>query len=140
MKSTVFSATSAEEIVSNLQRVQAEGMVPTLAIVFSSVVHNLEGFKSAFAEYNIEVFGASSSGEIINDEVLEDAVVVMLLDISREAFRLNVFDGEGKSSYAVGQSVAEWAKSFFENPAIMLMSAGLLVDGQQLVKGVTDTV
>ena len=140
MKSNVFSVTSVEEIESNLQSVQEEGMVPTLAIVFSSVVHNLEDLKSAFAKYNIEVFGASSSGEIINDEVLEDAIAVMLLDISREAFRLNVFDGEGKTSYDVGQGVAEWAKPFCENPAIMLMSAGLLVDGQKLVKGVIDNL
>ncbi|MEJ2098272.1 MAG: hypothetical protein P8Y38_14425, partial [Deltaproteobacteria bacterium] len=81
MKSKVFSATSVEEIESNLQSVQAEGMVPTLAIVFSSVLHSLEDLKSAFAKYNIEVFGASSSGEIINGAVLEDAVAVMLLDI-----------------------------------------------------------
>ena len=140
MKSNVFSVTSVEEIESNLQSVQEEGMVPTLAIVFSSVIHNLEDLKSAFAKYNIEVFGASSSGEIINDEVLEDAIAVMLLDISREAFRLNVFDGEGKTSYDVGQGVAEWAKPFYENPAIMLMSAGLLVDGQKLVKGVIDNL
>jgi hypothetical protein len=140
MKSNVFSVSSVEEIEPNLQRVQEEGLAPTLAFVFSSVVHNLEDLKSAFAKYNIEVFGASSSGEITNDEVLEDSIAVMLLEISRDAFRLNVFDGEGKSSSDVGQGVAEWAKSIYENPAIMLMSAGLLVDGQQLVKGVIDNM
>jgi len=140
MKPSVFSVTSVEEIGSHLQSAHEEGMAPTLAFVFSSVVHNLEDLKAAFAKYNIEVFGASSSGEILNDEVHEESIAVMLLDISREAFRLNVFDGEGKTSSDVGQGVAEWARPIYENPAIMLMSAGLHADGQQLVKGVIDNM
>jgi len=140
MKPAVFSVTSVEEIGPHLQSVQEEGMAPTLAFVFSSVVHNLEDLKAEFAKYNIEVFGASSSGEITNDEAHEDAIAVMLLDISREAFRLNIFDGEGKTSSDIGQGVAEWAKPIYDNPAIMLISAGLHADGQELVKGVIDTM
>ncbi len=140
MKPAVFSVTSVEELGPHLQSVHEEGLSPTLAFIFSSVVHDLEDLKAAFAKYNIEVFGASSSGEITNDEVHEDSIAVMLLDISRDAFRLNVFDGEGKSSHEVGQGVAEWAKPIYENPAFMLMSAGLHADGQQLVKGFIDTM
>jgi len=140
MKSTVFSVNSVEDIDPHLQTVQEKEMRPTLAFVFSSVVHNFEDIKSAFARSNVEVFGGSSSGEILNDEVYEDSIAVMLLDISREAFRVDVFDGEGKTSIDVGQAVAEWAKPIYEDPAIMLMSAGLHADGQQLVKGVVESM
>jgi hypothetical protein len=140
MKSFVFSVTSLEEIEPHLQSVRQEGLAPSLAFVFSSVVHNLEELKGSFAKLNIEVFGASSSGEITNDEVHEESIAVMLLDINRDAFRLNVFNGEGKSSSDLGQGVAEWAKPIYDNPAIMLMSAGLHADGQQIVKGVIDTM
>jgi hypothetical protein len=101
MKPTVFSVTSVEEIGPYLQSVRQEGLAPTLAIVFSSIVHNLGELKAAFAKFDIEVFGATSSGEITNDEVHEDSISVMLLDISRDAYRLNVFDGEGKTSSEV---------------------------------------
>jgi hypothetical protein len=140
MKPTVFSVASVEEIEPHLQSVCEEGLAPSLAFVFSSVVHNLEELKDSFAKLNIEVFGASSSGEITNDEVHEESIAVMLLDINRDAFRLTMFEGEGKSSGDVGQEVAEWAKSIYDNPAIMVMSAGLHADGQQLVKGVIDTM
>ena len=103
-------------------------------------VYNLDKIEAAFAKYNIEIFGASSSGEITNEEVLEESIVVMLLEISRDVFRLNVFDGEGKTSNEVGKNVAEWAKSIYTNPAVLLMSAGLNADGQQLVKGFIDTM
>ncbi|NIP24823.1 MAG: hypothetical protein GWO23_02830, partial [Gammaproteobacteria bacterium] len=73
----------------------------------------------------------SSSGEITNDEIHEESIVVMLLDINRDAYRLNIFDGEGKTSYQVGQSVAEWAKTVYDNPALMVMTAGLFTNGDQ---------
>ncbi len=114
--------------------------MPTLAIVFSSVAHNLEEIGALFAKHNIEVFGASSSGEITNDEVHEGSIVAMLLDISRDSYRLNTFDGEGKTSYQVAQSVAEWAKTIYANPAFMVMSSGLRADGQQVVNGIIDTM
>ena len=140
MKSTVFSVTSVEAIDPLLESARKEGLAPSLAFVFSSLVHNLEELKDSFAKFNIEVFGASSSGEITNDEVHEESIAVMLLDINRDAFRINIFDGEGKSSSEVGQGVAEWAKPIYDNPAMMLMSAGLHADGQQIVQGVIDTM
>jgi len=140
MNPAVFSVSSVDEIGSHLESVQQEGMVPTLAFVFSSVVHDLEALKSAFAESDMAVFGASSSGEITDDEVHEESIAVMLLDIDRDAFRIRLFDGGGKSSGEVGQEVAEWAKPIFENPATVLMSAGLHADGQQIVQGFFDTM
>ena len=137
MKPTVFSVTSVEEIGPYLQDVRQEGLTPTLAIVFSSIVHDLEELKTAFAEFDIDVFGATSSGEITNDGIHEDSISVMLLEISRDAYRLNVFDGEEKTSNEVGQEVGNWIKTVYNNPASMLMSAGLRADGEQIVKGIT---
>ncbi len=140
MKPLVFSVSSVEQIEDHIQSVRQDGLTPTLAIVFSSVVHNLTEVGAAFAKFSIEVFGASASGEITNDEVREESIAVMLLDISRDAYRVNVFDGEGKTSYQVGQNVAEWAKIIYDNPALMVMSAGLHADGEQLVKGIIDAI
>jgi len=140
MKSRVFSVNSIEQIEPRLQDIRQEGLAPSLAIVFSSVVHNLKELSAVFAKYDIEVFGASSSGEITNDEIHEESIVVMLLDINRDAFRLNIFDGEGKTSYQVGQSAAEWAKTVYDDPALMVITAGLFTNGDQIVNGITDTM
>jgi len=140
MKPLVFSVSSVEQIEGHIQSARQDGLTPTLAIVFSSVAHNLTEAGAAFAKFNIEVFGASASGEITNDEVHEGSIAVMLLDISRDAYGLNVFDGKGKTSYQVGQSVAEWAKTVYDNPALMVMSAGLHADGEQIVNGLIHTM
>ena len=140
MKSRVFSVTSVEQIEPHLKDIRQEGLASTLAIVFSSVTHDLKALRTVFTKYDIEVFGASSSGEITNDEIHEESIVVMLLDINRDAFRLNIFDGEGKTSYQMGQSAAEWAKTVYDNPALMVMTAGLFTNGDEIVNGVTDTM
>jgi len=140
MKPIVFSVASVEEIEPHLQSVREEGLAPTLAVVFCSTVHDLMELSPDFAKYDIDVFGASAFGEITNDEVHEGSIVVMLLEISRESYRLKVFDGEGKTSYEMGQGVAEWAKTIYDNPAFMVMSAGLLADGEQIVKGIIYTM
>ena len=139
MKPTVFSVTSVEEIGPYLQDVRQEGLTPTLAIVFSSIFYDLEELKTVFTEFDIDVFGATSSGEITNDGIHEDSISVMLLEISRDAYRLKVFDGKGKTSSEVGQAVGKWAKTIFEDPAFMLMSAGLRANGEQIVKGIIYT-
>jgi hypothetical protein len=140
MKPVVFSVTSVDQIESHLQSARQTGLAPTLAIVFSSVAHDLAELSAIFAKSDIEVFGASASGEITNDEIHDESIAVMLLDTTRDAYRLNVFEGEGKTSYQVGQNVAEWARTVYDNPAFMVMSAGLHADGEKIVKGIIHTM
>jgi hypothetical protein len=140
MKATVFSAASVDQINAEIQSVRRNGLAPTLAIVFSSVAHDLAELSAMFGKFDIEVFGASASGEITNDEIHDESIAVMLLDISRDAYQLSVFEGEGKTSYQVGQKVAEWARTVYDNPAFMVMSAGLHADGEQIVKGIIYTM
>jgi hypothetical protein len=140
MKTKVFFVNSVEQIEHHLQSVQQEGLAPNLAIVLSSVVHNLKELMAIFVKYNIDVFGSSSSGEIINDEVHEESIVVMLFEISRDAYRVNIFDGEGKTSFQVGQSVAKWAKDIYEDPALMVMVSGLAANGDEIVNGIIYTM
>jgi hypothetical protein len=138
MKPSVFSATSVQEVEAHLEDASKEGLKPTLAIAFSSVAHDLDAVSAAFARHDIDVFGASTSGEILNDEVHEESIVVMLLHVSRNAYQLRVFDGQEKTSAQIGQSVAQWAKTVYDNPALMVMSGGILANGDHIVNGIID--
>ncbi len=138
MKPTVFSAGSVEEMESRLGDTLKEGLKPTLAIVFSSIAHDLKAVSAAFAKHDIDVFGASTHGEICNDEMHEESIVAMLLDVSRDAYQLRVFDGQEKTSSQIGQSVAQWGKAVYDNPAFMVVSAGYLANGDHIVNGIID--
>ncbi|MGO9570738.1 MAG: FIST signal transduction protein [Desulfomonilaceae bacterium] len=136
MKPRVFSTTSVDQIEPQIQVALNEGLKPTLAIVFSSIAHDLKEVGAVFAKHDIDVFGASTAGEISNDEVHEESIVAMLLDIGREVYRLEMFDGKDKSSGQVGQSIGEWAKTVYENPAFMVASGGILANGDHIIEGI----
>jgi hypothetical protein len=140
MKSTAFSATSVEQMESRLGDALKEGLKPTLAIVFSSPAHDLKELGAIFAKHDIDVFGASTAGEILNDEVHEESIVAMLLDIGREVYSLGMFDGKDKSSLQVGQNVGEWAKTVYDNPAVMVVSGGLFANGEHIVNGIISAI
>jgi hypothetical protein len=140
MKPVLFSVDSVGHIQDRLERLKETGSSSTLAIIFSSIVHDLEEIGAIFHQYNIEVFGATSSGEIANTEVHEGSIVAMLLDVSPHAYHLKAFDGQGRTSYEVGQNISLWARAIYENPALIVMSAGLLADGEQVVKGIIETM
>ena len=103
-------------------------------------MYQLEDIRGLFTKYNIEIFGATTSGELANASVYEESIVVMLLDIPSDAFALNVFDAQNLTSYQAGQRVAEWATSMYSKPAFLVMSAGLHADGEQVVHGLIDTL
>lgn len=138
MNPRAFSAVSVEELESRLEETLKGGQKATLAIVFSSVAHDLKAVGAAFAKHDIDVFGATTHGEICNDEIHEESIAAMVLDLSRNVYKVEVFEGREKTSAQIGQSVARWAKTVYDNPALMVVSAGYLADGDQIVNGVID--
>jgi hypothetical protein len=133
-------ADSVEEVESLLQSSLAEGLSPSLAIVFASPGHDLAAVGSCFGKHDIEVFGAGSAGEMLNDEVREGSIAVLLLEVSREAYRSHMFDGKDKTFNELGKSIAEWGKTAFEEPAFMVAVAGFLADGDQIINGIIQTM
>jgi len=134
----VFSVTSLEQLEARIQEALSQVKTPTLAMVFCSVIYQVNQISEIFARYNIDLFGATSSGEIADEKVFEESIVVMLLNIDREYYKLKIFDAQGMTSYRVGHDVAEWAQTIYKKPAFLLMSAGLHADGEQIVKGIID--
>lgn len=137
-KPMAFSASSLEELEARIREAIRHEKTPTVGIVFCSVAHQLKEVCKLFARYRIDLFGASSSGEIADDKIFEESIAVMLLGIDRAHYKVKVFEAPGKPSYRLGQDVAEWAKTVYDKPAFMIMSAGLHADGEQIVKGIID--
>jgi hypothetical protein len=122
MKPYVFSASFTDQLETGIKDYIAQGLTPTLAIVFSSVDHNLEETVKIFKNHDIEVFGGSSCAEIVNGQVTEKSIAVMLLDINRENYSLNFFEVDANSEYQAGQQAGEWALSLYRNPGILFLS------------------
>lgn len=137
-KPLVICANSVQQLEARIREALKQEQTPTLGIVFCSVAHNLDEVARLFARYNIEVFGASSSGEIADDKYYEESITVMLLYIDHDYYKLKAFDAHCMTSYQAGQGIGKWAKTVYDLPAFMIVSAGLRADGEQIVHGITD--
>lgn len=125
-----------DEIKFKFSQVTADGFLPTLAIVFCSITQDRKAVIDFFTEKNIDIFGSTTAGEIIDDVVLEQSTVIMLLDLKRENYK--ILYEEGVQTYQVAYNLATFAQQSFADPSLVVVSSGLTIDAEQIIKGVKD--
>jgi len=125
-----------DEIKSKFANAINDGFTPTLAIVFSSITRDRKAIADFLSEKNVTVFGSTTAGEIVDEEVLEHSSVIMLLDMNKENFK--VLHEEGIDTYSIASSLAKKAKETFNKPSIIVISSGLTIDAEQIIKGIKD--
>lgn len=140
MKTLAFLAETPQQLEENILKAHADGLRPNIAFVFSSVTQPLETVRAIFANHKIAVFGCTTSGEFANTGSLEESISVMLFELPATAFKMQTFEGANKTSYQVGEEAAQWARSVFTSPALLILSAGLQADGEAIVHGIIDTM
>jgi hypothetical protein len=133
------------EIERQLQELRSSPSSPfasTLAIVFASVAHDMAEIARAFSDAGIDVFGASSAGEIVGsggasdiDRIRERSIVALLLDVDRSAYGIRLVEQDGRSSYELGAAAGRWARAMFDRGPILVLAPGLSHDGEQVVRG-----
>lgn len=139
MKAKSIKGKSPEEIQSALNESITDGYKPTLAIVFISIKQDRSKVIEILDKNDIDVVGATSSGEFINGHQSESEIVVLLLDIQKNNFRILFEDiGERSLEEATNLMVKNAFKKF-DKPAFILIttlltSDGKLLDGEGLVR------
>ncbi|MBY0477235.1 MAG: FIST C-terminal domain-containing protein [Chitinophagaceae bacterium] len=136
MKAKNIFGASINEIKSKFAKATADGFTPTLAIVFCSITQNRTELVDFFNEKKVEIFGSTTAGEIIDSEVIEQSTVVMLLDINSTHYKL--FSEASDNTYKVANDLGLFAKASFTNPSVLVISSGLTIDAEQIIKGFMD--
>ena len=140
MKAQPLAADSIETLERQLATLRSGEFTPTLAIVFASVAHDLAEVARVFREAGVDVFGASSSGEIVvggeGESIREQCIVALVLDLDRSAYGVRLFEAEGRGSHELGLAAGRWTRATFDRGPILIMATGLTSDGEQIVRGV----
>jgi hypothetical protein len=136
MKAKNIYGENVQEIKSKFAQATADSFSPTLAIVFCSITQDRKALISFFDEKGIDVFGSTTAGEIIDDEVMEHTTVIMLLDMKKENYK--IFHEESSDTYKLSNDLAKLAKKKFSNPSVVIISSGLTIDAEQIIKGAKD--
>ena len=94
MKAKSIKAGSAEEIQMALQQTMADGFKPTLALVFLSVMNEIEAVCSILDKESIAIFGATTFAEFTEQDAENVGIAVLLLDINPAYFKIILKDNE----------------------------------------------
>ncbi|MBR9998117.1 MAG: FIST C-terminal domain-containing protein [Cyclobacteriaceae bacterium] len=136
MISHVFSASSILQLETRIEEFKLGGFNPRIAFVFCAEAFDADEILEVFRKYGIEVFGASTAGEISNGKSFHGTISVQLMDISPETFSINIFDRNTSSSFQAGKEAGTWACTIFDNPTLLVSSSGWDADGDQLIEGI----
>lgn len=136
MKAKSIRGNSAEEIQSAFQQVLADDFKPTLAIVFISIKQNRDAIISILEKDGIQIFGATTSGEFIDGEIGEGGIAIMLLDMKPDHFKLLFLETGDKTTLENSIQLGVEGKRTFVNPAFVIASGWLQVDGEQIIEGI----
>jgi hypothetical protein len=144
MKARPVSADSVDALERQLQALRTGGFSPTLAIVFASIAHDLAEVGRVFREAAVDVFGASSAGEIVvggsGESICERSIVALLLDLDRSAYAIRLSEPDGRTVHELGAAGGRWARASFDRGPILVMGTGLTIDGEQIVRGMQTEV
>lgn len=133
MNVTSISASSNSELETKLASHIRTQFRPTLAIVFSSPDFNYADGLHLIRSFNIELIGCTTSGEILNDEILTDSITVMLFDIAPSKFKIVPLTIERE--LILERNVELGCESFqiFQNPGVLLFIGGAGIDGELIL-------
>ncbi len=138
MKAKSIQGKSIEQIQAALLQSMEAGFKPTLAIVFISVKQDSEAVCSILYKEGIQIFGSTTSGEFISNEISEGGIAIMLLDINPAYFKV-IFQDTGSSTvYETAKQFGADGKKAFANPAFIIASGWLHTDGEEIIKGIED--
>jgi hypothetical protein len=138
MQAKSIKGKSPAEIEDALKQSMTDGFMPTLAIVFLSVVQNRAAICSMLDEKGISIFGATTNGEFIDEVTEKGSVAMMLLDMPRDYFHI-FFEEYRQANYReVARSVADRAKKLFQHPAFIVVLSHAAVDGEEILHGIAD--
>ncbi|MCF8365200.1 MAG: FIST C-terminal domain-containing protein [Bacteroidales bacterium] len=139
MKSKSINGASPIEIQFALADCIKDNFKPTLAIVFISVKQDRQAVVDLLMKHNIDVIGATSSGEFIDGHQSESEITILLLDISRNDYSILFEDIGDRGLEKATASLVDNAFQKFKDPAFILIttlirSDGKLLDGEGMVK------
>ncbi|CAN5325191.1 hypothetical protein BH20BAC1_BH20BAC1_25020 [soil metagenome] len=140
MKAKSIKGTSTEEINSALEESMADGFQPTLAIVFISMSQDRNAVCKILDDAGIQIFGATTNGEFIDENPEKFSVAILLLDMNPAYFSVLFSEYPQKNYREIAKTLAGKAKQLYRQPAFLIAASHLETDAEQLLFGFEDEI
>lgn len=140
MLTKTIQSNSTTELEKQIVAYKKTGYLPTFSIVFCSPSHDLEAIRHIFNKQDIDLFGCTSAGEILNDEIYDTAIVCLLFDLDKKYYKINIVEKDEKTTYQAAFEMGNLTKESFKNPALMIVSGDVMVNGDDIITGLKDAL
>ncbi len=140
MKSITIQANSIKKLLKQIDTKLEEGLTPSLAFIYLSPLFNIKKLVKKISKYEFIIMGATTAGEVYANQYdgvheLEDNIVCMLIEINPKALAMTVVEAK-KDSYVIGEHIGLWAKSHFDDTAVITLTSGLTFDNDAYTQGI----
>ena len=136
MKAKSIKGKTTEEIKEVLEKNMADGFQPTLAVVFMANENERIGVTELLSQKGIQIFGASTGDNFTDGEIESHTIVLLLLDINPAYFQLAIKGANEGTIKEIAEQIGKTALTKFKNPAFLVVSGGLAVDGDEIIAGI----
>ena len=140
MKAKSIKGKSLTEIQSAFETCTADGYAPTLAIVFLSISQDIDEVSGFLKKQRIEVFGATTNGEFIDEELGKESITIMLMDLPRDYYHLYFEVYPARNYLEIAAAIAGKAKEKFSNPVFLLAGSNMETDAEELLLGFQEVI
>lgn len=140
MQAKSIKGVSIEEIQSAVQQSMSDGFKPTLAIALLSIKQDRNAIFKILDDAGITIFGATTNGGFIDDEVEMGSAAIMLLDIKRDYFTILFEEYPNKNYREVATGMATKTLERFAHPAFLIAGSNMETDAEQLLFGFEDVI
>ena len=117
-----------------------DGFKPTLAFVFVSMIEAWQPALDLLDQKGIAVFGAITPISFDDHSIIEKGIVVMLLDINPNYFKIVLADNKGGSLSDSVSHISKTGMSSFTRPAFLISVSDLRNSGDEIMKMFLDEV
>ena len=136
MKAKSIKGKTTEDIGAALKKSMADGFRPTVAVVFIADDSEQKNIVKLLSSKEIQIFGASTGDNFVDGEIESHAIVILLLDIDRASFQLSIKGTDEGNTREIAEQIGKAALNKFKKPAFLVVSGGLLVDGDEILEGI----
>ena len=138
MGANSIKGNSPAQIQSKIDHLKKEGFRPSLAFVFASANQDREKICSVLDNENIYIFGATTAGEFIDEQMEDSSICVLLMDLDRTHFRLFFKESGPGKDREIARQIAQEGLDTFSNPVFIVSGSGKDPDGEMIIRGIID--
>ena len=136
MKAKSIKGKTTEEIKQALEKSMADGFQPTLAVFLVANDNERNGVTELLSKKGIQIFGASTGDNFTDGEIESQSIVLLLIDIDPAYFQLAIKGTDEGTIKEIAEQIGRSALKKFKNPAFLVISGGLAVDGDEIIAGI----